>query len=124
LCGEEGVGLGMAWSKGAFGNTVDTVRTTAVELTETMPMHAGTVELHRVLDGDLKSISPVGVDGWTRILSIDQKTWLVSMTIWTTCGVGNLESVGHDLASVWMLLVKIGSDAEATAPARSSEGTV
>jgi len=114
----------MTWSKGAFGDTIDTVRATAVELTETVPVHTGTVELHGVLDGDLESISPIGVDGWTRVLSIDQQTWLVPVTIWAACGIGHLESVRHDVASSWMFLVEVGSDAETAAPARPCERTI
>jgi len=124
LRADEGVGGSIARSERALCNTVDTVGTTGVELTNTVPVHAGAVVLQGVLDGDGKSVTPVGLDGRSRVLTVDQITWLVSVAIHVAGGVGNFEVVRDSLASGWVLLVEVGGNAVSIAPAGPGERTV
>lgn len=76
LGGQKGVGLSLSRSKRTFGDTVNTIRATAVQLTNTMPMDASSVVLHVVRYSDTECVTPVGSDDWTWILAIDKKTLL------------------------------------------------
>ena len=71
LGAEECVGSALARRKRALRNSISTVHCVGLPLAQTMPMHAGTIDLQTVLDGDLKSVSPVCADGWSWILAID-----------------------------------------------------
>jgi len=120
----ERVGLGLSRGKWALGNTVDTIGANTVQLTNTMPVHTGSVVLHGVLDSDTDHITPGRLDDRTRVLAVDEQTRRAAIAIRVTRGVGDLEVIRDGVAGGRVFLVKVGSNAEAIAPARSSKGTI
>lgn len=120
----EGVGLGVARCKRTLRDTIYAVLCIGVELSDAVPMNAGTVVRQRILDGDLNSIAPVGIDGRSRQLLVDEKTDTFAIAVWVAGCIGELEAVRHRIAGCWPLLVEVGGNAVAVAPARSGLCTV
>ena len=56
-------------------DAVGAIHRVRLPLSNAMPMHAGPVILQAVLDGDDDSISPIGLYGRSRKLSVDRIDW-------------------------------------------------
>lgn len=89
----ERVGLGVAWSKRTFSQTVDAVAATAVVLSDTVPVQRGTVVLHRVLDVDDEVVAPCRPDQGSWILVVDEKAESLAVAIWVAGAIGELKVV-------------------------------
>jgi len=124
LSGLELVGLRVARSNWAFCNSIDAIVADAVVLTNTVPVHRGTVVLHVVGDLDLEMISPRGSNGGSRILAINQKAEALAVAIRIASRVGDREFMVDCLAGRRELLVEIGGNAETILPALTAEWTV
>lgn len=115
---------GITRSEGTFSNTVDTIVASAVVLPHTVPVDGSTVVLHGVLDIDRHHVTPVGLDGWGRVLAVDQKAQARTIAVWVASGVGDLQVVGDSVASRWEFLVEVGGNAVSVGPASTSKRTV
>src|SRR2546430_17471340 len=89
----ERVCLGVSGCQWAFGETVGAVLRVCVELADTVPVNAGTVVGQRVLDGDPDHVTPVGIDGRSRQLVVDEKTNAFTIAIWVAGCVGEFKGV-------------------------------
>jgi hypothetical protein len=107
---------GLAWRDRTLGKTTNTIRTDAVELSNTVPMETAAIVLERVLDVDNNGVSPVGGNDWSRHLVVDEEALDGSVTVRVTCCVCNLKVVGDSVSCGRMLQVKVGLDAVTTAP--------
>ena len=71
-------------------------------------MNAGAVVWQRVLDGDRDYVTPVGVDGWSRQLAIDEKTNALTIAVRVAGCVGEFKGVENVIAGGRPFLVKVG----------------
>lgn len=123
LCASEPVlNSASGWNR-AFGHAIDAVVLTAVEHSNTMPVHRRAIVLKTVLDVDYHSVSPVGFQGRTRRLAVNRKHDLLK-AIRTHSGVGDLEIVYALTAIGRDLVVEIGGYAIACLPASSREWAI
>ena len=104
----ERVCLGISGSQWTFGETVGAVLCVGVELSDAVPVNTGAVVWQRILDSDRDGVTPVGVDGRSRQLIIDEKTIAFAIAVWVAGRVGEFKSVGNAFAGGWPLLVKVG----------------
>ena len=93
-------------------------------MTDTVEVQSSSVRLHGVFQVDLDHISPVGNDGWARILIVNEKTGSSPAAVRITGSIRDLEVVDPSFACCWPFGVEIGANAEAISPARTSESTV
>lgn len=124
LSSKERILSGLTRRNRALGKTTNTVRTDAVELSDTVPMEAATIVLERVLNVNNNLVSPVGSDHWPGLLAVDEEALNGSVAIWITCCICNLKAVSNSLSSGGMFLIKVCLDAVTTAPASTRVGTV
>jgi len=116
LRGLESVGLLLARCNGALGDTGNTILSVLVPLTETVPVDRSAVVGHLVLDGDLDHVTPVGLNGRTRVLVVDGKD-LTLEPIRCHGGVGDGPVVTNGTASGRPVAVKVCVDGEVVVPA-------
>ena len=110
------------WDR-ALSHTIHAVVLTAIEHSNTMPVHRSTIMLKTVLDVDYHGVSPVGFQGRTRRLAVNRKHDLLK-AIRTHSGVGDLEIVYALTAIGRDLVVEIGGYAIACLPASSREWAI
>lgn len=62
LCGFESINFGSAWYDRAFSEAVGAIHFVGTELSQSVPVHAGSIVLKIVGNCNLNLISPVGLD--------------------------------------------------------------
>ena len=89
----ESVSTGLARSKSTLRDSVDSIRSRRVELTDAVPMNASSVVLHGVCYCDAQCVSPICSDDGSRVLVVDQQALLIAGAIGVAGCVGNLKRV-------------------------------
>ena len=121
---KEGVSLRVTRRQWAFGDTIDTVLSVCVQLTDSMPVYTCTIRWHRVFDPYLDRITPIRDYRGPGVLIIDQKTDTRATAIRIACRIGDLEVIRNCVPSIWPLSVEIGRYAEAVSPASPRQWAV
>lgn len=83
-------------------------------------MHPGTVICQIALDGDLKSVTPIGNDGQAWVLPIDQSTH-TALSVWRHSRICDFQVIRDGTASHEPGRIIICGDTKAIAPARPCE---
>lgn len=86
-------------------------------------MQRGSIVFQLIVDGNLNSVSPIGVNCRAWILPIDSKH-LPREAIRSQSGVCDCELVGNDLARAGPVVVEICVNGEPTAPASARSRTI
>lgn len=75
LIGQERVCVRLSRSNGTLRHTRNTILVRSAPLQKSVPVHSSTLfrSSDVVVDRDLNGVSPVGLDGRTRVLTVDEK---------------------------------------------------
>lgn len=101
-----------------FGHAWNAIRPAIVPLPDSMPMNTRAIVLQLVDDCDFDHVAPVGEDGGTHVLAVDEESGTRD-AIWGGGTVGDLEVVLSCDASVRPFPVEVGGDVEVFRPAWS-----
>jgi len=111
---------------GALGDTGDSIVLTGVQLSDSVPVVAGSVMGKAVLDVDDDSVTPLCTHEGSRILVVNQHHLLFCATairIWPG-NIGDIKVISDSSTIRGSFGIKVGSNAVAIAPAASCAWSV
>lgn len=109
LC-DPSVGHGGSWGNWALSNRGNTIVHVVVKLTNSVEMNRSTVIVRElVVDSNDDSITPAGLDWWSRHLSINPHDWALN-TVRAKSRACDIKVVVDNIASDWCDLVTVVSN--------------
>lgn len=123
LCCDECVGAGLTRSKRTFSDAIRTIHWIRIELSQSVPVKAGSVVGKTVLDSDLESVAPSSTNRWSWKLTVDP-VHDSRVSIGCKSEILDFKGVANNSAGIWPCSLYVGTDAVASSPALSSCWTI
>ena len=124
LGAEKSVGPALARCKGALCDTIGAIHRIRLPLTQTVPVHAGTIDLQSVSYRDLECITPACTNCRSRILAVNRHHQALDAVRSHVGGVCHFKRVFDSFPRIGPIGIVVSGNGVSPSPASSAEGAI